>query len=313
MGLVEKITQAEFAPYVYSYPPTRTYRPVKHCSLNDPVFTDRVNVYIHIPFCEQKCTFCGYLTMIARSDDVVEQYVDCIVREIGMYREILETKVITSVNFGGGTPSLLTEAQFAKIMQALTAANSALVHTAREISIEATPESVLSNKVAAYQSYGLNRVSVGIQTFNNAEIARAKRHNGADVSVRTVGTLRALKISNVCCDLMYGLSGQTIKSWEESVACLLDLRPDTIELYSMVMIPGTPLAKTGGAEMPPGDRLQCYQYAQSMFLEADYEHDCHLRFVIPGRGFYRQQENVFQGESLVGFGAGARSYTVNMH
>jgi len=94
---------------------------------------------------------------------------------------------------------------------------------------------------------------------------------------------------------------------------LRELKPDTIELYSTVVIPGTPLAKTGGAKMPPGDRLRCYQYAQSMFLEAGYKHDCHLRFVIPGKGFYLQQENVFAGESLIGFGAGARSYAVNMH
>ena len=313
MGLKEKIARAEFAPYVYSYPPTRTYRPVTNFSLSDPVFTSRVNVYIHIPFCEQKCTFCGYLTMIARSDDVVDRYVDCIVREIARYREILETKEITSINFGGGTPSLLTGMQFAKIMRALIAANPALAHTAQEISIEATPESVLSSKIAKFREYGLNRVSVGIQTFNDAEIALAKRRNIADISVQTFETLRGLGIPNICCDLMYGLAGQTTESWEESVTELLRLTPDTVELYSTVTIPGTPLARAIGAGMLPQDRLHCYERARGMFLEAGYVQDCHLRFVISGRGFYRQQENVFAGESLIGFGAGARSYAVNMH
>lgn len=270
-------------------------------------------MYIHIPFCDQKCTFCGYLTVIDGKGDLQDRYVDCIVKEILMHRDILESSCITSINFGGGTPSLLTTEQFRKIMAVLVEINPAILGVAKEISIEATPESIQGGKISDFKGLGINRVSVGIQTLNDTEIELSKRHNLADISIKVIHLLKDIGISNVCCDLMYGLANQTFASWTSSVLGLLELRPDTIELYSTVTIPNTPLAKLNIQGMSNKERLRCYEFARDIFLKAGYSQDCHLRFIIPGRGAYLQQENVFAGESLLGFGVGARSYAINMH
>ncbi len=310
--LKQAILTSSSVPYVYSYPPTRTYRPTQKFSLKDPVFSECINIYIHIPFCEQKCTFCGYLTTVTRSETFQDSYVDCLVKEIGMFRGVISNKTITSVNFGGGTPSLLTTKQFQKIMNALLEANPLLLETAQEISIEATPESIILGKIKNWIALGLNRASIGIQTFDNQEIKLSKRHNSTAVSLKALEILKKSGVANVCCDLMYGLTGQTEESWLRSVNDLKEFQPETIELYSLVVIPGTPLALSG-SQMSSEEKLSCYELARTVLLEAGYIHDCHLRFIIPGKGFYFQQANVFQGQSLLGFGAGARSYTVNMH
>ena len=313
ISLSEKISSFSPAAYVYSYPPTRLYRSVADFSIERVRFTDDVNLYVHIPFCEQKCSFCGYLTAIDRSGDQQEVYVDAVIREITMYRDILKNKRVTSVNFGGGTPSLLSVTQFVRIMDALRETHPQLLTTAREISIEATPESIASGKIRALLAAGLTRVSVGIQSLADDEIVRARRHNFADASRRTIETLRDLDVPNICCDLMYGLDGQTSASFDRSVTGLLALRPDTIELYATVIIPGTPMARRESSAMSHEEKYHSYERARSTLLAAGYTQDCHLRFVLPGRGAYRQQEHVFAGQSLIGFGAGARTYGIDTH
>lgn len=311
-ALAEQVASDAIVPYVYSYPPTSAYRPVSGVARERPTFTSDVNVYVHIPFCMQKCTFCGYLTAIA-PEAQYDVYVDAVVAEIRSYADVLRSRRVRSVNFGGGTPSLLTPEQFGRIMAALVEANPSLLATASEVSIEATPESVASERIAMMRPLGLTRVSVGIQSFEASEIALARRHNDPDVSARTVRLLRDAGIPNVCCDLMHGISGQSSESWRRSVARTLALRPETVELYSTVVIPGTALARHGDCRMDGSARHGCYAYARDALIDAGYAQDCHLRFVIPGRGAYHQQRNVFDGQSLIGFGVGARTYAENVH
>lgn len=191
--------------------------------------------------------------------------------------------------------------------------NPGLLNTAREISIEATPESVEYEKFKRFQELGLNRVSIGIQTFDDGEIALSKRHNWAQISTDAIETLRKAGIPNVCCDLMYGIEGQTIESWQRSVNGLLEFKPETIELYALAVQPKTSLGMKPRPVMSNEDKYRCYEIARDLLLDAGYVHDSHLRFVIPERGFYAQQVNASQGQSLIGFGAGARTYAVNAH
>ena len=311
--LSDQVSSFALAPYAYSYPPTAAYRPIQDFVPGQAIVSSDVNVYVHVPFCNQKCTFCGYLTAIATSPRQFDEYVDAVIAEIASRAKTLSSRRIRSVNFGGGTPSLLTPEQFGRIMEALGTANPDLLSTAEEISIEATPESVASDRIAGMRAFGLNRVSVGIQSFEASEITLANRHNGPDVSTRTFDRLRDAGIANVCCDLMHGISGQSLESWKRSVERTVALRPDTVELYSTVVIPGTVLARRGASAMDGRTRYGCYAYAREALLGAGYEQDSHLRFVIPGRGGYFQQRNVFAGQSLLGFGVGARSYAENVH
>lgn len=313
-GIKEKIQDREHPPYAYTYPPSRRYEEVDDFSLEEVETTENVNVYVHVPFCEQQCSFCGYLTMIDGSEgDFQDRYVDTVVQEMEMNRDLIEGKKISSLNFGGGTPSLLTEGQFEKLIDKLLEINPEMLETAEEVSIEGTPESVSYDKFKAFRDKGLNRASIGIQTLENEEIELSNRNNWSEVSIDALEELQEADIPNICCDLMYGLEGQTIDSWEKSVEGLIEHQPETIELYSLALVPDTAYGVKSGPGMTNKEKYRCYDLARDKLLEAGYEHDCHLRFIIPGKGFYKQQENAFKGESLIGFGAGARSYTKNHH
>src|SRR3989344_3003244 len=130
--LVERIEKHDFPSYAYTYPPTRMYQSVNYFDLDKVVLTDDVNVYLHIPFCEQKCTFCGYLTTIDGRGDFQEAYVDTIIAELEMKRKLFEGRRVTSLNFGGGTPSLLRIDQFERIFYKLLDINPKLLETAKE-------------------------------------------------------------------------------------------------------------------------------------------------------------------------------------
>ncbi len=310
--LAERIKDFEFPSFVYSYPPPRTYTALHDFSLDNVVFTPEVNIYIHIPFCEQKCTFCPYLTVIGRSEDFQDAYVDSIVKEIELYHDVLLDKTIRTVNFGGGTPSLLTPAQLEKILGTLAEVNPNLLTTTQEISIETTPETVDYEKFAAFRKLGLNRASMGVQALNNEEIRLSKRHNWADVSIRALEILKKAGIPNICCDLMYGIEGQTINSWEKSVVGLLEYRPETIELFALVVRSMTPLGIKQSKLMGNQEKYACFALAQAILQDSGYSYDAHT-FNIPGKGGYRQQANAFDEQSVIGFGVGARTYGLSAY
>lgn len=295
-------------PYIYNYPPTRLYAPQSAPQLADLICTPRVHLYIHIPFCEQRCTFCGYLTVIDAEQRLRKRYIEAVCTELWLYAPILEKHTIGSVNFGGGTPSLLTADEIAQILLVLRRINPRLMLTATEISIEATPETITLEKCQTYRTIGIERVSIGVQTFDDSEIATVKRGNTGSTSHLAIDMLKRAGFRNVCADLMYGLPGQTRASWQRSVETLIALRPATVELYSTVLIPGTALARQG-VSFSDKEKRCWYDLAREKFLAAGYLQDCHIRFVLPGQGGYEQQAGVYALESLIGVGVGARSYT----
>lgn len=311
LKLPGRIAEHEGAPYIYNYPPTRMYQPLGSFSAERIKLTPVINLYVHIPFCEQKCTFCGYLTVIDTSGEVRKRYVDAVCHEVRLYASYLQNHEIASINFGGGTPSLLTSEEVEQILATIKELNPRVFETAIEMSIEATPETVEWEKFSAYRKIGINRVSIGIQTFDDSEIRQVKRHNLPNISVQALTLLKAIGFENICVDLMYGLPLQTGESFCRSVESVLAHRPTTVELYNTVAIPGTAFAKRDAA-MPNEEKILCYEYARKQFLSSGYRQDCHLRFALQGGG-YNQQANVYALQSLLGFGVGARSYTEKLH
>ncbi len=311
--LRERVQEFEFHPEVYLYPTPRMYGQLSDFTLNNAIFTDDANVYVHIPFCKQICTFCGYLKTID-SENLRSEYVDTIVKEIELYHDILQSRRVRTLHFGGGTPSLLTPAELEKIIETLLKVNTTILETSEEISIEATPGSVEYDKFHKFKELGINRVSLGVQSFNNSEIALSKRRNLSDISVRAIETLRKVGIPNIVIDLMIGIEGQTVQSFQESVKETLKLRPETIELYALGLMPQTGLGKRLPATLMNNEEIyRCYDIGRALFLEAGYAQDCHNRYAIPRRGSFLQEDYVFREMSLIGFGAGVRSYATNIH
>ncbi len=312
MDLLQLIKQSTSIPFIYTYPTTRAYEKVTNFDISRVQYSENINLYFHIPFCGQKCSFCGYLTTVLTKESEYEAYVDALIEEIKNASH-LHDRHISTINFGGGTPMMLSEKQLIKIMKQITISFPDFLKTAAEISIEATPESITEEKTALLKALGFNRISIGVQTLNANEIKSVKRHNFSKQTQKAIEIILSSGINNLCCDLMYGLPGQDLKSWKQTVTGLLEYRPQTIELYRTVSIPKTGFSKGASFQLSNEEKYEAYEYAREKLLSSGYQQNSHLRFILPKQGFYQQQTNVFCGESLYGFGVGARSYAENVH
>ncbi len=313
MKLSEKMQNYEFQPEVYTYPTARSYKRLDGFSISQQEFTNEINLYLHIPFCRQLCTFCGYLKTI-NSDMLRKGYISALIKEIEMYKDVIGEKKTISVNIGGGTPSLLQPNELGEIVDELKAINGSILKTAKEVSIEATPESVEYEKFKEFKDLGIDRVSIGIESFADNEIRMAGRHNVGSMSSNAVKILKELHFSNVVCDLMIGIEGQTEKTFSDSLDELIGLDPDTVEVYALGIIPSTVIGKHNPQGfMSNKEKYECYEIARKKFLEKGYFQSCHNRYSKLSEGGYLQEDTVFRGASLIGLGAGARSYAQNLH
>ncbi|MCX6793373.1 MAG: coproporphyrinogen-III oxidase family protein [Candidatus Falkowbacteria bacterium] len=312
MDLLQFIKQSASIPYIYSYPTTRAYESNTNFDISKVKFSENINLYFHIPFCNQKCSFCGYLTTVGNKQNDYESYVEALIQEIASATHV-HGRRINTINFGGGTPMLLSENQIIKIMKQIEKSFPNFLNTATEISIEATPESINSNKIELLSQLGFNRISIGVQSLNDNELKGVRRCHISKQTQTAINQIKNSNIKNLCCDLMYGLPGQNLTSWQQTIKDLISYRPETIELYRTVAIPGTSFISSKQEQMSLIEKHRAYELARNQLLNSGYVQDSHLRFILPNKGFYQQQVNVFKGESLCGFGVGARSYTNNFH
>lgn len=313
LGFSEKVMKRYFHPEVYVYPTPRTYRPLVGFNLSQAKFTKEINVYLHYPFCKQICSYCGYLKMVDQTGELRREYVDAWITEIRQYTEVISDSVIKTVHFGGGTPSMLCADDLEKVVRTLVEINPKLFETVEEVSIEATPESVEFEKFSRLKEIGFNRVSMGVQSMDEEELALCGRSNLFAVTANAIRVLREIGFGNIVTDLMIGIEGQTVDSFERSLISLLVFRPETVELYALGLMPNTKLGRTSTGLMQTADIYRCYDIGREFFLGSGYRQACHNRYEIPKRGSFLQEDYVFRGMSLIGIGAGVRTYADNIH
>jgi oxygen-independent coproporphyrinogen-3 oxidase len=208
----------------------------------------QAGVYIHIPFCRSRCSYCDFATDVFKNDETVERYVKALISEITNY-ELQRPKTqdqrpkfkIDTIYFGGGTPSLLRPRQLEMILDAVREKFS--VDENSEITMEMNPGSITLDALRDYKSLGVNRASFGAQTFDDAELKRlGRRHTASDVR-ETIDLLRKAGFENVSFDLIAGLPRQSLNDWEKNLTEALRLSPEHISLYLLEIHEGTPLAE----------------------------------------------------------------------
>src|SRR5579864_929269 len=270
-----------------------------------------LGLYIQVPFCQTKCTYCNFHTGVV-SRDRYQPYANAVCREIAGVAEPRQPSADT-VYFGGGTPSLLDPAALAKIINTLRATYAFEI---AEITLEADPETITPEKAKSWLATGFNRISLGVQSFNDRELqATGRMHRRADVD-RAAETLRAAGFDNISMDLIIGLPHQTRESWEQSVSELLDLRPEHISIYMLEVDEDSRLGKeslAGGTRysapaIPPDDtQAEFYDSACTRLATAGYDHYEISNWALPGR---RSRHNLkyWQREPYLGLGAGAHSF-----
>jgi oxygen-independent coproporphyrinogen III oxidase len=273
-----------------------------------------LGIYIQVPFCQTKCTYCNFHTGVV-SRDRYEPYAAGVCHEIlGTTEPEKGRRRVDTVYFGGGTPSLLAPAALARIIDALRARFD--LADEREITLEADPETITAEKAAAWLDAGFNRISLGVQSFDDRELQAAGRmHRRADV-YRASEFLRAAGFANISMDLIAGLPHQTRPTWEDSVAELLRVRPEHVSIYMLEIDEGSRLGKeslAGGSRysagaVPTDDAMaEFYESAGARLAVAGYEHYEISNWALPG---FRSRHNLkyWRREPYLGLGAGAHSF-----
>ena len=202
---------------------------------------NKPGIYLHIPFCRSRCSYCDFATDIYTSGNAVDRYVNALVKEVSAFRIPNSEPLIDTIYFGGGTPSLLTPKQLEKILDAIHVKFA--VDEKSEITMEMNPATVSLETLRKFRNLGVNRASFGAQTFDDRELKRlGRRHSAADVR-ETIELLRNADFNNVSFDLIAGLPRQSLADWERNLDEALKLKPEHLSLYLLEIHEATPLAE----------------------------------------------------------------------
>lgn len=265
-------------------------------------------IYIHIPFCRSRCSYCDFATGMY-SAAMAERYVLSLINEIGSWREVEPPENVDTIYFGGGTPSLLSPAQLEALLNAVR--ERFTVSADAEVSIEINPGSVTHEALAAFRGLGINRASFGAQTFDDGELARLGRSHTSDDTRRTFRYLRDAGFDNISFDLIAGLPGQTMAGWRRNLDEAFSLRPEHLSFYLLEVHQGTPLAKhiREGIQPQPDEDLAAdmYEVMLDRAPEAGYEHYEISNLCLPGLAA-RHNTKYWTAAPYYGFGCSAHSY-----
>lgn len=232
-------------------------------------------IYIHIPFCRSKCPYCDFYSTPKQTPALREAFVRALENEIEYYGKAwcaYEDKPVESVYFGGGTPSLLDETQFERLMERIR--ENFTIEDGAEISMEANPATVTTEKLAAYRRAGLSRLSIGAQSFDSKVLKILGRIHSPSQIEEAFLAAREAGLENISLDLMFGIAGQSPESWENSVESVIRLAPEHVSLYSLEIMDNTRFAKEHEAgiyrETEESEDRRMYECALEMLEEAGY-------------------------------------------
>ena len=264
-------------------------------------------IYIHIPFCKQRCSYCAFYSTTLYN--IRERYVDALCKEIAMRKEYAGGAPIETIYLGGGTPSTLSMEQLKRICDTVYAAYQ--VSPAPEVTIECNPDDLTPDFLAQLKVLPFNRISMGVQSFNDTQLKRLGRRHDAAKARQAVANARSAGYSNISIDLIFALPGSTIDEWEHDLESAIALRPDHLSAYNLTYEEGTPmhraLERGDFTELSEEDNITQFQMLISRLKEAGYRHYEISNFALPGRES-RHNSSYWNDTPYIGCGAAAHSY-----
>ena len=288
-----------------------------------------LGLYIHIPFCERKCNYCGCLSFVMkennnnyfrlRENDVivgeasVKGYFDNLLKEIDNRGKYLRDKyVVDTIFIGGGTPSAVDEEYIEKLLKKIKLHYD--VHEDVEITIEANPNSLTEKKIVSYKNAGINRISIGVQSFDDDELRMLGRLHNEEMAIDKINLCRKLGIENLSVDLIFDLPDQKLESWHRTLIKAISLGVDHISAYSLQIEEGTEFYrefKMGSLSTADDEKLRkFYDLAVNELTNAGYDHYEISNFSKIGK---ESGHNIkyWKYEEYLGIGIGASSYILN--
>lgn len=266
------------------------------------------SAYLHIPFCEHICYYCDFNKVFIEGQPV-DEYIDMLIREMSFLKEEVSAHPLSTMYIGGGTPTSLSAKQLEKLMIGIH--EQLPLASGVEFTVEANPGDLTADKIAVLKNYGVNRLSMGVQSFDDRLLKKiGRKHTGSDV-FDTMRLLEKSGLNNVSIDLIYALPGQSLESFQDSLDKALSLELPHYSLYSLILENQTVfynLARQGRLHLPDEDEEGDMFDLAATFMEAHGRKQYEVsNFAIPGK---ESQHNLvyWNNEEYYGLGAGASGY-----
>jgi oxygen-independent coproporphyrinogen-3 oxidase len=268
------------------------------------------SLYLHIPFCEHKCIYCDFYSIERLGG--IQNFVDALLREIEIQPEFLKQESYETIFFGGGTPSLLTPVQLDAILSKVYETFS--VDHGVEITVETNPGTVDGGKLSDYKALGVNRLSVGIQSFHEDDLRFLTRIHSSSQAKECVWTARRAGFDNIGIDMIFSLPGQTRERWEANLRHAIGLEPQHISAYSLIVERNTPLARMVAAKqvatLPTEQDADLFEFTMDFLARAGYEHYEVSNYALPGfRSIHNS--NYWNHSNYLGLGPSAHSFRMS--
>jgi oxygen-independent coproporphyrinogen III oxidase len=313
-SIARVLEQTPYQAYVYAYPHKTAYRmldcPVPLSESWAEERCDALFLYMHIPFCEMRCGFCNLFTTVNPKGDLESLYLDTLERQARRVRAALGTARFVRFAIGGGTPTYLKPVDLHRlfdIAENIFGANSHAI----PVSVETSPKTADAARLGVLRERGVDRISIGVQSFFEQEAAAAGRPQTTAAVEAALEQIRALGFPTLNIDLIYGIGGQTVESWLESLRAALRYQPEELYLYPLYVRPLTGLGRQG--RLWDDIRLACYRAGRDFLLSQGYQQVSMRMFRAPHAPALDGPVYCCQEDGMVGLGCGARSYTRRLH
>ena len=264
-------------------------------------------IYLHIPFCKRRCIYCDFFSTTQGGQ--TDRYIQTLCKELEQRKEYLEGEDIETIYLGGGTPSQLQEKHFEQIFSTLYIYYP--VRPDAEITLEANPDDLNKEYVTMLRHFPFNRLSMGIQTFNDTTLRLLHRRHTAQQAIDAFERCRQAGFANISIDLMYGLPGETLASWKADLKQAVTLHPEHISAYHLIYEEGTPLWKLREQhrvnEIDEDLSVNLFTELIHTLKNAGYEHYEISNFCLPDK-YSRHNSSYWTGKTYLGCGASAHSY-----
>ena len=264
-------------------------------------------IYLHIPFCKRRCIYCDFFSTTQGGQ--TDRYIQTLCKELEQRKEYLEGEDIETIYLGGGTPSQLQEKHFEQIFSTLYIYYP--VRPDAEITLEANPDDLNKEYVTMLRHFPFNRLSMGIQTFNDTTLRLLHRRHTAQQAIDAFERCRQAGFANISIDLMYGLPGETLATWQADLKQAVTLHPEHISAYHLIYEEGTPLWKLREehrvSEIDEDLSVSLFSELIHTLKTAGYEHYEISNFCLPGK-HSRHNSSYWIGKKYLGCGASAHSY-----
>ena len=265
-------------------------------------------MYVHVPFCAKRCDYCSFNTAALGARDVVTRYLRALRREIALLATAAWARRlrVETIFFGGGTPSLMEADEMAAVLDALRGAFA--VEDGAEITVECNPESVTRDKLEGYRAAGVDRISLGVQSLDDAILPVIGRLHTAAEAQAGFDAARCAGFANVSVDVMYGLPGLSIEGWSATVDGALAWEPEHVSAYGLTLDPGSVWGSSGVAGLPPEEAVVAQYWVLAERAAArGYEHYEISNYARPGfrsrhnQIYWRRREYLACGPGAAGF------------